>query len=288
MAVLLGTSLPTHNQGQPLLDQLEAPPPIRAARSVDTAAQVTRLYEFKLTAIGDNRSIDTKTLETARDAFRAGDYARAVELSDEAASQAHAIWQAARSASLNRERAARAGIALLFLLPAGLYLLWWHRVGWNAWVPALGAGVYTLLWNVNYHLVQGLTYSTSWFNLESDIQPFLTVRVIEAMIALLFVTVLVGVLRRRAGAVNIARDSVHTMLAVGLTLMVQILVFYILWDVTFEWYLPDFVLGFKYYLDVFQTTVFWPLTPLPLAGVLPLVALASAWVARKAESLFIG
>lgn len=285
VAALLGTSIPAHNQGQPLLDLLDAPAPIRAARSLDTAVQVTKLYQSKLAAIGNNRSMGRTPLDAARDANRAGDYKQALERSEEAVSQARLTWESARSARLNRERAGRTGIALLLLSPAALYLLWWRRAGWNGWVPALGAGIYTLLWNINYHLVQGLTYSTSWFNLESDIQPFLTERVIESMIVLLAVTVLVGVLRRRAGTLEIARDSVHTMLAVGLILMIQILVFYVLWDVTFAWYLPDFILGFKYYLDVFQTTVFWPLTPLPLAGLLPFLALAAGWAARKVELL---
>jgi len=144
----------------------------------------------------------------------------------------------------------------------------------------LAAVLYSVLWNVNYHLIQRLTYSTSWFNTDETILPFLTARVIEALIAIVIVTLLVGIVRRNAPPGEVVRDAVHAMLAIALLLMVQILVFYVLWNVVFEWYLPDFTLGFKYYLDVFQTTVFWPLTPLPLAAVLPLLALGVARIAR--------
>lgn len=285
VATLLGTSIPAHNQGQPLLDELEAPPGVLAARAIDAADQVSARYEAMLEAIGDQGTIDHSTVDAAREAYRDNDYEQAIALSQDAVEAARATWEDARRARLNRERVARGTIALLLLAPAALYLAWWRRSGWNGWIPALGALLYTVLWNGNYHLLQGLTYSTSWFNLESDIQPFLADRVMEAMIALLVVTVLVGVIRRRAGPLKVVRDSVHTLLSVALVLMVQILIFYVLWDVTFEWHLPDFALGFKYYLDVFQTTAFWPLTPLPVAGLLPFVGLGAAWVARKAEGV---
>ncbi|MEK6587745.1 MAG: hypothetical protein AABY97_02750, partial [Chloroflexota bacterium] len=168
----------------------------------------------------------------------------------------------------------------LLLIPAMLYLRWWRRAGWNWRLPLLAAVLYTVLWNVNYHLVQRLTYSTSWFNTEETILPFLTSRVIEALVVLILVTVVVGIARRHAPPGEVARDTVHAMLAIALFLMVQILVFYVLWNVVFEWYLPDFTLGFKYYLDVFQTTAFWPLTPLPTGVVLPLLALGVARIAR--------
>jgi hypothetical protein len=53
------------------------------------------------------------------------------------------------------------------------------------------------------------------------------------------------------------------------------------WNITFAWYLPNPVIGFKYYLDVFQATAFWPMIYLPLALMLPLIALGTAWAARR-------
>jgi len=100
------------------------------------------------------------------------------------------------------------------------------------------------------------------------------------MLALVIAMLIVGILRRRAKAVEVARDAVNTMFLVGVGMTLQILVFYVWWGLTFSWYIPDMLMGFKYYIDMFQTTAFWPLIYLPVAAVLPLVALLVARIAR--------
>ncbi len=200
--------------------------------------------------------------------------------------RAEARWLEVRADRLSAERAGRAGVAMALLLPAVLYRWWWRRRGWNGWAPALGAAVYLLLWNANYHWLQRLTYSASWFNNDADIEPFLTARGIEALIASAAAVLLVAVLRRRQKSGDIALDAAHTLLLIGLAQMVQILIFYVAWGVTYTWHLPDFSWGFKYYLDLIQTTAAWPMPAVPAAAILVALAPVVAWLIRTIEAGF--
>ena len=139
--------------------------------------------------------------------------------------------------------------------------------------------LYLVLWNANYFLIEKFTYSLSMSN--TDIVPFITGRVMEALVVLLITVIVIALLRRRAARGEIARDVVHTMLLIALVLGVQILVYYVWWNFQPSWYLPDFGAGFKYYLDLYQTTVFWPLLAAPMAALLPLFALLIAGIANR-------
>ncbi len=119
----------------------------------------------------------------------------------------------------------------------------------------------------------------SWFNHEEEAEQFFESRVVEALVALLIGVLVVAVLRRRAAPAAVARDAVNMMFLIGLGLLLQILAFFVWWNITFAWYLPDPVIGFKYYLDVFQTTVFWPMGYVPVAALVPLLAVGVARLA---------
>ena len=191
----------------------------------------------------------------------------------------------ARSGRLNRERLGRLPLALLALTPAALYTWWWRRAGWHWQAPAIGAAVYFVLWNGMYFGVHGYSYSFSMINDEASGQQLLSVTVTDAMLALAVAMLVVGVLRRKAGPSELARDAVNTLFLVATALAAQILIFYVAWDVVFGRYMPDLRWGFKYYLDVLQTAAFWPVTPLPLAALLLLFALFAAWVVNRAARL---
>ena len=106
------------------------------------------------------------------------------------------------------------------------------------------------------------------FNSDADIERFITSRVTESMILLTLAVIVVAIWRRRAGLGEVARDAANTLFVVGAALMAQILIFYVAWNVVFDWYLPNMRFGFKYYLDVFQTTAFWPMLYVPVAAIL--------------------
>jgi hypothetical protein len=281
IAALLGLSIPAHNQGWLLLDQIAAPMRTKAARAVDTATQLDARVASMLNAIGDSRTIDESNLDSGRAALEAGDYEAAMQLSSDFALTANDTWEAARSAHLARERWGRLAIAILLLVPLALYLLWWSRAGWPWKLPWLLAVVYTVAWNVNYLLIEGNSYEITMFNTESGILPFIQGRVMSSLILMTVLILVLAVIRRGRMATEVAREAVHTLLAIGLVLMAQILFFYVLWGVTYEWYIPDVTMAFKYYMDLFQTTAYWPLPPLPFAAIAPLLAVGIAWAARR-------
>ena len=281
VSVLLGTAIPAHNQGDVLFDELDAPDSLKAARAVDLATQVVQRYDSMLQTIGDARRVDRQLLTGTQTALNSGNNADALTRSQQVLDNASAQWDAARADRLNRERLARVPVALLALVIVVLYLWWWRRERWSWRAPLLGAVIYFMLWNANYFLIDRFTYSISMFNKEELVVPFITGRVMEALVALLIAVIVVALLRRQAARGEIARDVVHTMLLVALVLGVQILLYYVLWDFLPSWYLPDLAAGFKYYLDLYQTTVFWPLLALPVAATLPLLALLVAEIANR-------
>jgi hypothetical protein len=64
---------------------------------------------------------------------------------------------------------------------------------------------------------------------------------------------------------------------------VQIAAFYLDWDVVYDWYLPDLGAGAKYYLDVAISTMFWPYTALPVAALMPVLAVMVARISVVLE-----
>ena len=71
-------------------------------------------------------------------------------------------------------------------------------------------------------------------------------------------------------------------------MVVQIMSFYLAWDIVYKWYLPDLEAGVKYYLDVALSTVFWPDIALPLAVFLPFLALLGSKMGVTMERVVRG
>lgn len=285
VATLLGTAIPSHGQGNVLVDELDAPPGLLAIRAVDVADEVATRYGAMLRTIGDSRSVDRTDLEKAKSALANAKPEDAITAARASNDRIRAQWASAHDERLARERLTRVPIAIAVLVPFGLYVWWWRgmRCPWR--VPVAGAITYVVVWNANYFLVQRHTYSLSMFNVESNIRPFLTARVTEAMLALTLAVVLVAIASRRSAAIGILQAVANTFFLIAAVLAVQIVLFWTWWGATINWAIPDLFFGFKYYLDVFQSTVFWPLVYVPLGLILPALALAIAWLARKIEGL---
>ncbi len=277
VAALLGTAIPAHNQGTILFDELDMPDSVKAARAVDLTNEIAQRYNAMLQVIDDSRQVDPQLVS----AVQISSGTDTLNLTQQAIDGARNLWATARQDRLNRERLVRFGIALILVILAILYLWWWRRERWNWRVPLIGALLYFVLWYAVYFIIDKSWYSLSMFDTEANIRNFITGRVIEALIALTVAVIVVALIRRRAGFGEIARDILHTMLLVAMGLGVQMLVFYVLWGISFSWYLPDLMLGFKFYLDLYQTTVFWPMLVVPAAILLPLIALLVAWVANR-------
>lgn len=279
LAVLLGTSIPAHNQGQPLFDMLTVDAKLRATRAVDAAQQVSDRYAQIVQVLGGT-TFDHKQLDTAKHWLETGDIQVAYTdaLGSIQASQKQAA--AARDARFASERLARLPIALLIMLPFVVYLVILLREKWNWRIPIVGMVVYTLIYNALF-FGRGLSWSLSMFNDESQIVGFFEARTIDAMLALVLATLAVGILSRRQGVYETALNTVNMAFFVAWVLAFQIDLFYWLYDIQMGWYIPDIFLGVKFYLDLLQTSAFWPILYVPLLVLLPFIALGTRWVTAR-------
>ena len=280
VAVLLGTSIPAHNQGDILLDQLQATEAVKARRALDLAQQLFTRYEAMLQIVGDTPEVNREVLNRAEDELLAGDYVTARDLSEQSNAVIRAQWTTARNHLLNRDRMDRLPLSLLMVTPVALYLVAWKQASWNWHAPILGAIEYFFVWNGFYFGVDGNTYSFSMFSL-----PLLIGARQEAIFALMAAMVVVGILRRKSSASEIVCDAVNTLFLVATVLGIQLLIFYVAWGLIFTKYLPDLNWALKFFLDILQTMAFWPTIYLPLAILLPYIALLTTGAFRLAASL---
>lgn len=283
VAVLLGTSIPAHNQGRPLFEVLDLPEGLRARRAVDAATQLRDLYAQYARVIGVPPFVH-RHLDEGSQALAAGRFDAAYQA---AIADTEATWKqadAAKAARLTRERLARLPVALLVMLAFAAYMAAVIRARWDWRAPLAGVVVYTLVYQ-GLFFGRGHTWSLSAFNTETQIMQFLAARTMDAMVALLIAAIVVGVLARRATPLATAINTVTMAFTVTWWLAFQIGIFYVLYGIGFNWYLPDLGLGFKYLIDVLQTGAFWPLTPAPLLVVLPPVALGARWLAARVPAV---
>jgi glucan phosphoethanolaminetransferase (alkaline phosphatase superfamily) len=172
---------------------------------------------------------------------------------------------------LSGERLGRIPMVLLLAAPFLLWLLImaWRRMSLGA--PLAGA----LLYFAAYYALffgRGNLFSLSAFNSEDQIEAYFTQRGTDALIALVLAALLAGILSRRRTIYEATLAGVNALFLAALGLAAQVLAFYWMWNWEFSWYLPDLAWGFKYYLDMLQTSAFWPLAYLPAAAILPLLA----------------
>jgi hypothetical protein len=281
IAALLGLSIPAQNQGDVLVDALDAPDSLKAARAVDNAEQLANRTDSMMSILCDGCKLDRGLLAQAQAALDAGDVSKALDLAARSKASTRAQWEAAHAARLASDRLQRLPVALWLLIPLALYAWWWARAGWAWQAPVAGGMIYLVLWNGVYLLLRGLTFSITMFNNDEEVLSFVADRVVDTMIILAIVMIVVGVWRRAARPGELARDAVNTLFVIGAALMVQILAFYVLWGVQFSAIMPDLAMGFKYYMDVFQSTAFWPMVALPVAAILPLLAMLAGWAANQ-------
>jgi hypothetical protein len=270
LAMLLGTSIPAHNQGEALFDLLDLPERVRAERALDSAQQLAAFYAQYARAIGA-MPFDQTRLMAAEDALVKGDVSASYHASRGFVQDIRRQAEAARESRLRGERLGRTPMVLLLAAPFVLWLIImaWQRMSLSA--PLTGALLYFAIYNALF-FGRGNLFSLSAFNSEDQIQAYFTQRGTDALIALALATLLAGILSRRRTLYEATLAGVNALFLVALGLAVQVLAFYWTWGWEFSWYLPDLAWGFKYYLDMLQTSVFWPLAYLPAAAILPLLA----------------
>jgi hypothetical protein len=284
LAMLLGTSIPAHSQGEALFDLLDLPERTRAERAFDGAQQLAGFYAQYARAIGA-LPLDHTRLMAAENALVKGDVSASYYASREFVQDIRRQAETAKQSRLSGERLGRIPMVLLLAAP---FLLWLLIMAWRPMslgAPLAGA----LLYFAAYYALffgRGNLFSLSAFNSEDQIEAYFTQRGTDALIALVLAALLAGILSRRRSIFEATMAGVNALFLVALGLAVQILAFYWMWNWEFAWYLPDLAWGFKYYLDMLQTSAFWPLAYLPAAAILPLLAGLVSRLARigmKAE-----
>jgi hypothetical protein len=248
VAVLLGTAIPTHNQGRALFEYLDIDPRLEAQRKDDLTEQQSRFY---------NTYINWLTGTTPQERT----------VSEEMA-------QPAKMSRLSRERVGRLPIALSVALVPALYIGFYPRKR-ELLLPLGGALLYFGVYNLLF-FGRGNSWSLSAFNSEAQIWAFITQRIVEAALVSALVGLVVGWLGRNRSAYGAALAAVNTSFLVAYGLILQIDLFYLLWNVSFSWYLPNLRMGFKYYLDLFQLVAVGF-----MALFLPLLSLGARLVGRR-------
>ena len=192
VAVLLGTPIPTHNQGWPLMDALDAPPEVVGRRARDVFLQRFAEYRFRLNRLGitDKKldapmpygiRVDTIDLALERGAWSSA-YAEGRNLSMEMHSRWLVFLDQVRDAHL-RPRIYAATACALFALAASVVLRKRAVAAGNPpaqnpplWVVA-GIAVAVLAPPLLY-LAGGHAYSLSWPG-RSGVGPFALPRLVE-------------------------------------------------------------------------------------------------------------
>jgi hypothetical protein len=251
VAMLLGIPIPSHNQGRPLGEAVDADPAEFASRWIE---QQHAFYRAQAGILEIDVPAGTESVQADADAL-----AR--------------LYFTAREDRLARERRQRLPLTAAAAVVPVTGLIWLARRRLLG-AALVGAG---LFFAVDYGLffLRGYTFSLSVFNSEAQILAFFNERLIDAAGALAAGALVAGLLtsRRRPSAAFLGGLGVAYVAAYAILL--QVAYFYWQWDVRFTWYLPDLRLGFKYYLDLLM------LVPVGfLAALYGLVGLAGRAVVR--------
>jgi len=261
VAALLGLSLPAHSQGRPLLEVLDTPEVVRGQIALVAGQQLATFYDFYADRLGGKGFARSK-LAGFQPNLQTGDPRELARFHQEVLQGA----RAAREARFTRERLLRLPIALILAILPLVYVGLYPRKRELFSLPLVGMLVYFAVYSLLFFGIHRLQWSLSVFNTEELILAFFTGRAIDAIIALVIAVLVVAVLSRGRGWYPSALNIVHTSFWVSYGLLVQILLFYWLFDVRFPWYIPDLQLGFKYYLDLLQlaSTTFQMRLPIAL------------------------
>jgi len=155
---------------------------------------------------------------------------------------------------MDAERRSRATLSLVMVLLPLIPLFYLARNRWGN-LALGGAVLYFALHSALFFWVRGFRYSLSIFNEESAIQQFFALRMLDAAIVVLVVGLVFGVVagwRKKYRGPELAEGAAFMSYLVGYGLALQLTLFYYLNSVSFSWFLPNLVWGFKFYADCLQ------------------------------------
>lgn len=280
LAVLLGTSLPTDNQGDVLFDMLDMLPPAKAQRAVDWAQQIVDRYTTIANVIGVG-TVEHPKLNEAKGALAADSYDAAFHAAQAEVNATREAAIAFREGRLQTERLYRTPPFLLFLLPLALYAWLMSKLGWEFRRPLLGALAYFVIFYALF-FGRGYSFSLSMLNAEMDVVSWFAARMVDAIGTLALMAVLMGILSRNDDLETTVRNVINSAFFIAAALWFQVCIFYWLYDFSWPWFIPDQSLAFKFYLDLLQTGAFMTTSPpIPTVLLLPFVAVGVRWLRHR-------
>jgi len=128
-----------------------------------------------------------------------------------------------------------------------------------------GAVLYFAAYHLLFFVVHGYRWSLSIFNSEDLVESFFNSRMLEAAILAVLAGAVVGILvglKRDYDGPELAESAATTSYFIAYVLGLQVILFFYLYGVSFDWFIPNLVWGFKFYVDLLQVV------PTGLASVL--------------------
>jgi len=282
-AVLLGTSFPADSQGDVMFDMLDVTAPAKANRAVAWADEIAARYD-NIARVINGGAVAHPQLESAKAALAANNFQAAIDGAQADVKTTRDAIATARSQRLRDEMFARTPLAALYLLPMALYLWLMRKMKWEFKRPLIGALAYFVVYYALF-ILHGGAFSLTVFNEDTNLAPWFAARTIDAIIALLVVSGLIGILARRESKYTTALITINAAFFAASVLWLQVIGFFWFYGFAWSWFIPDLVLGFKYYLDVLQTGAFMVKSPpLPTIVLMPLIAIGVKWIAEKIAS----
>ncbi len=256
IAALLGLPIPVHAQGRPLVEMIEASADAKGRIGVNAGLQLVGLYDAYAQTLGV-RPFAGEVLTRYRERLARGEEGVLSSMWEEITARA----QAARAKRFWRERLLRLPIALgIALVPLSYLLLFRRR--WRQLLLPLG---FALLYFVFYNALffgRGYHWSLSAFNSEAQIEAFFNERLLDAAISFAVAGLALALVSWKKPPLQALERMTTFSFFVGYILLLQVDLFYWLYNIRFSWALPDLKLGFKYYMDLLQ------MVPTGLLGVI--------------------
>lgn len=256
IAALLGVPIPVHAQGRPLVEMLEASAEAKGRIGLNAGLQLVGFYDAYAQTLGV-RPFAGDVLTRYRERLARGEEGAVSGMWEEITARA----QAARAKRFWRERLLRLPIALGIALVPLLYLLLFRRRLRQLLIPLGFALLYFVFYNALF-FGRGYTWSLSAFNSEAQIKAFFNERLLDAALSFVVAGLLLALISWKRPLLQTLERMVTFAFFVGYLLLLQVDLFYWLYNIRFSWALPDLKLGFKYYMDLLQ------MVPTGLLGVI--------------------
>jgi len=267
IAALLGMSPPSHSIGTILDDVVSLPPEdlAKAFISLGRARQAfTEAYLGYVTAdlpdsqalaeLRTNANDGSSLLDQAWVNLIAGDPTLAAQTAKGALYLLDEARAKAKDLRTEKECTGRLPLVLALVVVPLIPLFYLGR-NRHFVLSLAAAAVYFIGHALLFFVIRGFRFSLSIFNEESMIMNFFTARMVDAALVLVVAALLLGLAlgwRKKYDAAEVAEAGASYAYLVAFGLGLQLTLFYYLFGVSFDWFIPNLVWGFKFYADCLQ------------------------------------